>query len=302
LEIKGKYHLHDITPKQERRNIILIDFDATINRYNSGWDNAKGGAVWIPDAPIARAKEAIEELRYEYKIVIFTTRAKTNEGMKAVRDWLTANAIHCDRITYQKEPASMIIDDRAICFRGNWFETLAEIKGFKPWTKWQSKSIMTVLVGNIGTGKSSHARTYEDAVIVCMDSIIISVEGSYNYRNEHRTIYHAIENTAIEMALKTNVNVVVDRTCMTRKERARFIDMAKRYHAKVECVDFGSGDEESLENRINSDDDRDYTQEKWREVHEIMQEKYEEPDLDEGFETIEDKTTGVVRPIITMIL
>lgn len=286
-EKAGKYFIRNQVPK--KGPIALVDFDGVIHSYTSGWDESKEGETWIPDAPVDGAKEGLEELkRLGYQVVIFTSRAKSIKGIKAVRNWMTANNLYCDQIVLEKIPAVIMIDDRAVTFRGNWFETLQEIKNFKPWTKQRSKSIMTVLMGNVGTGKSTYARSFEDAVIVSMDSIITAVEGSYNYRNEHRTIYHSIEHTAIETALKNDVNVIIDRTCMTRSERKRFIDMAKRFNAKVECVDFGKGDDESLKRRVESDDDRDYSSEKWHEIHEMMQEKYEKPELDEGFIIVQD--------------
>ena len=145
-----------------------------------------------------------------------------------------------------------------------------------------------LLMGNVGTGKSTHARTYESAVICCLDSIVESIEGKYVHRKEHRPIYHAVEDTTIETALKQNIDVVIDRTCMSRFKRKRFVLMAKQFQTTIECIDFGPGNDKSLEQRI-SDGNRGYTPEKWREIHLMMMMKYEKPSLNEGFNIIENK-------------
>ena len=132
-EKAGKYFIRNQVPK--KGPMVLIDFDGVLNSYESGWNDDKGGATWLPDAPVEGAKEAIEELSEKYEIVIFTTRAKTREGARAVRDWLTANDIYCDRITYEKEAAVLIIDDRAVTFKGDWSQTLKDVKNFKVWNK-----------------------------------------------------------------------------------------------------------------------------------------------------------------------
>ena len=66
-----------VYPESEsKKETLLIDFDGTIHGYSKGWSD---GTVYDP--PIAGAKEAIDELKQKYQIVIFTTRAsKTQQG------------------------------------------------------------------------------------------------------------------------------------------------------------------------------------------------------------------------------
>ncbi len=111
---------------------INIDFDGVINSYVSGWDNEKGEA-WLPDEPIPGAKEAINSLKNQYKITVHTTRAKTETGKGAIIEWLKRYDIHFDCVTVSKLPAVFSIDDRAITFKGDWSETLQDIKEFKQW-------------------------------------------------------------------------------------------------------------------------------------------------------------------------
>ena len=119
----------------DRKYAYLIDFDGVINSYTSGWDEDKGGATWLPDPPVPGVKEALEELSQRFRIVIFTTRAKTSEGAKAVCDWLTKYDIYHDKVTNKKEAGLLLIDDRAITFKGDWTQTLEDIRSFKHWMK-----------------------------------------------------------------------------------------------------------------------------------------------------------------------
>ncbi|MDR1220419.1 MAG: hypothetical protein LBK73_12530, partial [Treponema sp.] len=116
--------------------VVAVDFDGVINSYISGW---KGPTE--TDEPVLSAAESLKTL-YErgYKVVIFSTRANTREGIDAIREYLrkhTENNELADAIevTDQKPIADMYIDDRAIPFNGDWEETLKRIEEFKPWTE-----------------------------------------------------------------------------------------------------------------------------------------------------------------------
>jgi hypothetical protein len=116
--------------------VVAVDFDGVINSYISGW---KGPTE--TDAPVLSAAESLQTLYNRgYKIIIFSTRANTREGIDAIREYLrkhTENNELADAIevTAQKPIADMYIDDRAIPFNGDWEETLKRIEEFKPWTE-----------------------------------------------------------------------------------------------------------------------------------------------------------------------
>jgi hypothetical protein len=115
---------------------IAVDFDGVINSYKSGWQGPTK-----TDEPVLSAAEGISGLwNRGYKIIIFSTRANTQEGTDTIREYirrhtendLLANSIE---ITDRKPIADMYIDDRAIQFTGDWEETLKQIETFEPWVK-----------------------------------------------------------------------------------------------------------------------------------------------------------------------
>ena len=273
------------------KKTILIDFDHTIFRYSQGW---KGETV-IDGLPVDGTKDALKELRKTYTVIVFSTRAKTEAGISAIREWLEKWEIEVDAVTHEKIPASVIIDDRAIQFRGDWRQTLRDTKNFSVWERWHKQKdnlMIYVLVGNIGTGKSTRAKELHDenTIIVNYDSIFPMLSsGNYSYEKKKVPIYRAIEETAVVTALRNGLNVVVDRTNLTRQIRARYIEMGKRYDADIVCIDFGSGSDESLSRRQQADDDRGKSPEKWAKVHVQMQRQYEKPSLEEGFSKIIQK-------------
>lgn len=111
------------------KKTIVFDFDGVIHSYTSGW---KGYDV-IPDEPVEGIKEVIDELRNQYEIVVVSSRCKTDEGIKAIKDYLNKYNIVVDRIMKEKPPAILYIDDRAICFDGNSDNLLNQINNFKTW-------------------------------------------------------------------------------------------------------------------------------------------------------------------------
>ena len=65
---------------KEYKPTICLDFDGVINSYSKweGYDN-------ISDPIVDGAKNFINEAKKDYKICIFTTRAKIENGKAAVK-------------------------------------------------------------------------------------------------------------------------------------------------------------------------------------------------------------------------
>lgn len=124
--------------------IICIDFDGVIHSYERGWHGGDyPGHIYGDVRPgffewAAKAKET-------FKLVIYSSRSKEMKGRQDMAEWLTkqsitsrvdADVLAWFEFTHEKPPAFITIDDRAVCFNGDWRqldlqpENLIE---FKPW-------------------------------------------------------------------------------------------------------------------------------------------------------------------------
>jgi hypothetical protein len=148
--------------------ILLFDFDGVIHSYKSGW---KGPAI-IPDPPVPGAIEFLAEVIGSkiYDVCIYSARSSQRGGINAMKEWIsehfqraaannvpecirlinctpfagpwykevnyaTKKLIKAIRFPKKKPGAFLTIDDRAICFDGDYSSLMEKIKTFKPWSK-----------------------------------------------------------------------------------------------------------------------------------------------------------------------
>ena len=106
---------------------ILIDLDGVLNEYGSESYDAN----YIPNIKKG-AKEFVKELSNHAELYLFTSR-----NLMLSAKWLIANDIdtYFQDVTNVKIPSYLYIDDRCICFKGDYNETLKEIKDFKVYWK-----------------------------------------------------------------------------------------------------------------------------------------------------------------------
>jgi hypothetical protein len=103
--------------------IVCVDVNGVLDAY-TGWKDADH---WDPPRPGAGAfLRSLSEGGFD--VVIFTTRHSAD-----VRRWLRTHGLlqYVKAITRRKPPAHVFVDDRAVCFRGNFDETLERIIRFK---------------------------------------------------------------------------------------------------------------------------------------------------------------------------
>lgn len=103
---------------------IQIDLDGVLNTYCGNYDEN------TISAPRKGAKEFLEKLSQNYIIEIFTVR-NTN----LVNRWLIENKLnkYITNVSNIKNPFStVIIDDRALRFEGDFEKTYEEIINFSP--------------------------------------------------------------------------------------------------------------------------------------------------------------------------
>ncbi len=107
---------------------ILIDLDGVLNEYNG----EKFDENNISDIKLG-AKEFLEKLSKNAELYLFTTR-----NLILSTKWLMENKIdkYFKDVTNVKIPSYLYIDDRTICFKGDYNKTLEEIENFKVyWAK-----------------------------------------------------------------------------------------------------------------------------------------------------------------------
>ena len=118
----------------KKKKTICIDFDGVIAQYQEWEGKEKFGA------PVPGVQNALKVLKKEgFTIIIFTTREVSDK----LKEYLKENDITYDHINENpdqpkdsnagKPIADLYVDDRSVCFRGNWKNTLEDIAWFKPW-------------------------------------------------------------------------------------------------------------------------------------------------------------------------
>ncbi len=105
------------------RPVVCVDLDGVLNSFD-GW---KGADYFHPPRPGAR--EFLQNLnQLGYRCVIFTVRWAPH-----VQQWLERNdlAQYVSEVTDKKPPAHVYVDDRAVCFTGDFSSALLQIARFK---------------------------------------------------------------------------------------------------------------------------------------------------------------------------
>jgi hypothetical protein len=109
---------------EEYRPTVCVDLDGVLNTYNE-W---RGPEFFHPPRP--GATEFLQALKEAgYRVVVLTVR-----WHEWVRTWLDKHGMgeFVDEVTDRKPPAVAYVDDRAVCFRGDFDQTLNAVLQFRP--------------------------------------------------------------------------------------------------------------------------------------------------------------------------
>ncbi|MBE7706209.1 MAG: hypothetical protein E7Z91_03070 [Cyanobacteria bacterium SIG30] len=109
---------------------ILIDLDGVLNEYGV----EKFNENYIPKIKKG-AFNFVKKLSRDYELYLFTTR-----NLMLSTKWLIDNKLDVffKDVTNVKIPAYLHIDDRAICFEGDYTKTIDKIKTFNVF--WKNKN------------------------------------------------------------------------------------------------------------------------------------------------------------------
>jgi predicted kinase len=151
--------------------------------------------------------------------------------------------------------------------------------------------VITLLCGTIGSGKSSFTKTQcsISPLTFCLndDALITMLHGgNYSYNKSIEQVYKIIENSIIDKVLGCGLSLIIDKTCLNKKSRQRYIDFAKTYKQKINCIVFPIESPEIHARRRYEHDNRSLSYEKWLSVAQEHISKYEEPSIKEGFNEI----------------
>jgi hypothetical protein len=105
------------------RPVVCVDLNGVLDRY-TGWQDEKH---WDP--PRAGADEFLRRLHERgFRVVVFTTRWADD-----ARAWLGEHGLDrwVSEVTDRKPAAHVFVDDRAVCFRGDFAATLEEVARFR---------------------------------------------------------------------------------------------------------------------------------------------------------------------------
>ena len=108
--------------KPEGKRIVCVDLNGVLDAY-TGWQGPDHF-----DPPRHGAREFLATLRQrDYRIVIFTSRFAAD-----VWNWIERHELSpfVDEVTDCKPAAHVFVDDRAVCFRGDFDATLRDIDAF----------------------------------------------------------------------------------------------------------------------------------------------------------------------------
>jgi predicted kinase len=146
-----------------------------------------------------------------------------------------------------------------------------------------------ILVGNIGSGKSTTAKKYVDEgyIVIARDALRYMIgAGNYIFNLEVETAIWNSELKILKEFMKLGVNIIVDEIGITKTERARYLPLIKKYKYKSTVLIMPKLSKKESVNRRMINPHGQPNRKLWEEVWKKFNIKYEEPSLAEGFNEI----------------
>jgi hypothetical protein len=103
---------------------VAVDFDGTVHPYTAGWQ----GDTPVDEPPCPGAQEFLDWCGMDqgWKIVIFSARARSQEGKAGIDAWCRKHGLLVDEITHIKPYAFAYVDDRGVTYSGDWEQVKKE--------------------------------------------------------------------------------------------------------------------------------------------------------------------------------
>jgi len=148
---------------------------------------------------------------------------------------------------------------------------------------------LVILVGNIGSGKSTICKKYqkEGYVVIARDCLRYAIGGGiYVYNTKYEPIIFETELCMLESFMELGVNIVIDEVGVSRAMRMHYIIPAKDYGYTVKCHVLPQLLRKTAVDRRMQNPHGQYDRDLWEQVWDRFQSKYEEPSFDEGIDDI----------------
>ena len=144
-----------------------------------------------------------------------------------------------------------------------------------------SKPFLVILMGNVGTGKTT------------IGNFVQRNYGGKRFSiDEFKEVNKILSSPDLDRKLRLEIeaelmhhrSVILDGKYLLKKSRSTWIYMANRFGINVIAIDCGCGDDLSLLARLN--DNRGISEEIWRKEFETSRSMFESPVMEEGFNVI----------------
>ncbi len=138
------------------------------------------------------------------------------------------------------------------------------------------KKELVVLVGNVGTGKTTYCKKY-----YALGYEIIRPD---EWKEKTKDDYSQKFNRTLRNHVKDGKSVVIDGVNMKSRSREIILNFAKGDEYRKIAIVLGKGNDESLQRRLA--EPKDYTEKNIIFSHEQNLKEYSNPTLEEGFDEI----------------
>ncbi len=153
------------------------------------------------------------------------------------------------------------------------------------------KNEMIMLIGNIGTGKSTIARKFLKEgvyVVISADGIRYAIGGgTYLFNPKYELVIWETVGVMLDGFMEVGANIIIDASNLTLHGRKKHFDIIKKYdNYKVIGLVMTRLEMEVAVNRRMEDPHNNSDISLWKEVWNRFDLSYEEPTKEEGFDEI----------------
>lgn len=159
-----------------------------------------------------------------------------------------------------------------------------------------NKPVITVMVGNIGSGKTTLCKQIAGEVgyVISRDSLRYMMgAGKYIFNPKLEGAVFRSEQRMIEEFMKLKVDIIVDDVGVSKEYRRCYIQLAKKYGYEIVAYVFPIIEMKTAVDRRMNDPHGQDSREIWEGVYKKFAKMYTRPTIEEGFSAIFDITPTV---------